>query len=404
MRREETAVEKLYREYGIRYDDDWVTINGTHVLIDENGNAQGGGKLKGMNFKDANSTKKSSGQSKKQERHYAFHDDPKLFQRSKAGTKARKSYKNKIHRDYLGKFDELKAQGASAEELGKARREYKDELDAFNAEIMKMYPTPDDVKSVEEAQEYLSACGILGKVDPEETEDSAFYGIPTGYASLEWMQSAGSAKSMCKVADAVMQRFPKVSGLVHSLSADSYHASDNVAGYADESGNVVLNTRVVDKPTTARDARDAGYHPHYETKSKFAQTEATMTHELGHILDYYLTSAAPDLAADVAYDRGDWRSGQGATKYKSVSTAILKKAAENLDIPDYDLQRKISQYSCKNDMEALAEAFSEAMVSERPSAVSREIMRQIESVYNTGKLAEKETQGSDDPDDDIPAF
>ena len=39
-----------------RVDDDWVTINGTHVLIDENGQAQSGGKLKGMNFSNAKST------------------------------------------------------------------------------------------------------------------------------------------------------------------------------------------------------------------------------------------------------------------------------------------------------------------------------------------------------------
>lgn len=37
--------------------DDWVTIKGTHVLIDENGVAQSGGKLKGMTFSKAKSIK-----------------------------------------------------------------------------------------------------------------------------------------------------------------------------------------------------------------------------------------------------------------------------------------------------------------------------------------------------------
>lgn len=45
-------------------DDDWVTINGTHVLIDENGVAQGGGKLNGMSFKEAKSTKRHSSEPK----------------------------------------------------------------------------------------------------------------------------------------------------------------------------------------------------------------------------------------------------------------------------------------------------------------------------------------------------
>ena len=39
-------------------EEDWVTIKGTHVLIDENGVAQGGGKLKGMTFERAKSNKR----------------------------------------------------------------------------------------------------------------------------------------------------------------------------------------------------------------------------------------------------------------------------------------------------------------------------------------------------------
>lgn len=45
-------------------DENWVTINGTHVLIDENGVAQGGGKLNGMSFKDAKSQKGHSSETK----------------------------------------------------------------------------------------------------------------------------------------------------------------------------------------------------------------------------------------------------------------------------------------------------------------------------------------------------
>lgn len=45
-------------------DENWATINGTHVLIDENGVAQGGGNLKGMSFKDAKSQKGHSSETK----------------------------------------------------------------------------------------------------------------------------------------------------------------------------------------------------------------------------------------------------------------------------------------------------------------------------------------------------
>ena len=42
---------------GIRSDDGWVTINGTHVKINDEGVAESGGKLKGMSFSKAKSIK-----------------------------------------------------------------------------------------------------------------------------------------------------------------------------------------------------------------------------------------------------------------------------------------------------------------------------------------------------------
>lgn len=51
-------VERLWRDYQSELtdradDDEWTTINGTHVLIGENGEALSGGNLKGRNFSDA---------------------------------------------------------------------------------------------------------------------------------------------------------------------------------------------------------------------------------------------------------------------------------------------------------------------------------------------------------------
>lgn len=41
-------------------DDDWITVNGTHVMIDENGTAKNGGNLAGKNFSAAKSSRKKS--------------------------------------------------------------------------------------------------------------------------------------------------------------------------------------------------------------------------------------------------------------------------------------------------------------------------------------------------------
>ena len=61
-------------------EDSWVTINGTHVLIDENGVAQGGGKLKGQQFEHTKPKKSSS-------------------KPTSSGSKA-KSYNNEISKTY----------------------------------------------------------------------------------------------------------------------------------------------------------------------------------------------------------------------------------------------------------------------------------------------------------------
>ena len=51
-------VERLWQDYQSELTDradDWTTINGTHVLLNEEGIAQGGGGLKGMSFSNAKS-------------------------------------------------------------------------------------------------------------------------------------------------------------------------------------------------------------------------------------------------------------------------------------------------------------------------------------------------------------
>ena len=51
----------MFNNKGSRKDDDWVTISGTHVLLNENGKAQGGGKLKGKTFSKAKSSGAGTG-------------------------------------------------------------------------------------------------------------------------------------------------------------------------------------------------------------------------------------------------------------------------------------------------------------------------------------------------------
>lgn len=52
------CLQKFKKENSLNFDDDWITVKGTHVLIDDEGVAQSGGKLKGMNFSKSVSQKK----------------------------------------------------------------------------------------------------------------------------------------------------------------------------------------------------------------------------------------------------------------------------------------------------------------------------------------------------------
>lgn len=53
--------EKQMSSGGVRLDEDeWITVNGTHVLIDDDGTAKSGGTLKGKNFSGAKSQKSTS--------------------------------------------------------------------------------------------------------------------------------------------------------------------------------------------------------------------------------------------------------------------------------------------------------------------------------------------------------
>lgn len=52
-------------EWDSRQDEDWITVNGTHIPLDDNGNAVGGGKLKGKNFSRAKSQKSGGKKAKR---------------------------------------------------------------------------------------------------------------------------------------------------------------------------------------------------------------------------------------------------------------------------------------------------------------------------------------------------
>ena len=76
-------------------EDEWITVNGTHVLLNEEGKAQSGGKLKGKDFSKAQGGRKSSGaltvseslKPKNTDYDYTLDEDFEDFQRKNAGNK-----------------------------------------------------------------------------------------------------------------------------------------------------------------------------------------------------------------------------------------------------------------------------------------------------------------------------
>lgn len=108
-------------------DIDWITVNGTHVPLDNEGNSVGGGKLKGMNFSKATSQKKPNNGSQKTAQAKApsasTHATPSAPSSSPSNSAPRsamiKSQNEKLSMALKSSDDENEAWAAWKDEFGK---------------------------------------------------------------------------------------------------------------------------------------------------------------------------------------------------------------------------------------------------------------------------------------------
>ena len=273
--------------------------------------------------------------------------------------------------------------------MGGFASEYNEKQSEISREVLSRIPTPKEIRSTEDAEDYLVAKGYFGnghKLSSEDYETRPYAWSPErglktigGRVSLEKMTTEG-ARLICETADMVYEKFPGFAGFVGGANEDD---DTSYAGYYG-SGSVHINPSIFDESERYNDG--GGEDPEIKARGQFIRARGVVAHELSHGLDAYLCKKFPNVVDSVYYASSDGRGNYMDT----VAKAIFEKAAKNLGEKKSDFKQKISRYACKNDIEAFAEAMSEYIVSENPRPEAREIGRQVEYLIQNGKLAGKE--------------
>ena len=268
----------------------------------------------------------------------------------------------------------------AVEESKRIIENYKSEVAEVNREISKKYPDYDSIKSVKDAEEYLMAKGYFYRDDTEDLRFGRVDGEPRtahvdlGNATLE------NAIAFCKTADKIYEKYPDLAGTVGYIGVEGLDG--NYGEYGD--GALTLSDTMCSNNKAPRE--DILFHPRLVSGEPQTYHRYVLAHEFGHAIDEYFCRKYEDL-----WEYRSIPNGLGGSRnIETVAPAILKQTAKNLGITQAELKKRISDYACKNPLEALAEAFSEYAISDEPRAEAMEIGRQIDSLYSTGKLAGKE--------------
>ena len=263
---------------------------------------------------------------------------------------------------------------------------YNKQVDEMNAAILAKYPNNDAIKSVDDAEEYMLAKGIVRAEATGGEFDGQVRGEPVGGSVSLAGCDDSTAKAMCRVVDKLYEKFPDMSRSYRGISVLGPEFFSGEAG--NENGGVVhLNSDYFHGDSEATEGFLTGFHPKFKSTSKTIVAESIFAHESGHALDEHLCRMFPNMVDEVYYAGG---GGMFSRYMNSVAPKLLTKAAKNLGMTKTAMKQAISGYACKNDIEAFAEAFSEYLVSDEPRPIAQEIGRQIESLYRAGKLLGKE--------------
>ena len=315
-----------------RYDeepDSWITVNGNHIPLNEEGKAIGGQpKAIGhkMSIEEADRIIKESGNISVLESDISW---------------AKEHVRDaELDLEYAETDEEKRKATEKLREKQKGLDSLNETLSRYNEAVLTKFPTYKDCAFKQDVEMRLKASGNLrlgAKVD--------FTGC---YVENE--------KRICEGIDKFVAEVPEMKGVIAKISSkemgESTYASAN--GFRELTFNSLLFGRNL-HDTYVGDV-ECGFHP------KGTDEGSIILHELTHVLE------------DIANDKKS-----GGSKF---STTIFKKVVKKLGLSEDECFDGVSIYSRKENStgkysEWLAEAYSEYLGSKSPRPIAKEVGKLI---------------------------
>jgi len=333
--------------------DSWITVNGNHIPLDENGKAIGGQPKalgKKMTKKEANQIIKKYTQNGDIYRTRAYMSDIEtdlsvenvnlryLDQLEKKGLESEENkriYEKEAHR--MGGKDYIEGK---IKRLQDSYDQYQKEIEEFSEAVHAKFPTYDDCKKPEDVSlRMLASGGFETRAKPIYMED----------ADIEVARDIG------KAFDDFCEKCPEMKGKMGNLIISDELDRDDY-GYCDNGGDIGFNVRYMKNPSLLNIAHNA------DIESGFSPKGTTPKHLYYHEMTHSLEKMVNRL------------NRKGGDK-EPFSDSVMRTVMEKLGMTDEECQRAVSKYSMAENItgkysEWLAEAYAEYLGSEKPREVA----------------------------------
>lgn len=315
--------------------DSWITVNGNHIPLNEEGEAIGGQQKalgKTMSVEEADKIVSKFGYSgeihvlKSREHDYASY-----IRDCESELTDTEYYSEEERADIAKRMNDAKS------ELDGIQKE----ISQYNEAVNTKFPTYDDCKTSEDVALKIGASGNL-----------------RGFAKAVYMEDADVqvARDIGNSLDDFCKKNPEAKGNIGNIIIDS-DMPENSYGACDGWGTVRFNQRYMKNLNLLKRSYQE------DVDCKFAP-EGT---DYRHIFYHELTHQLEHNIIDKGRDNG--------VRFSSV---VMKKVSKNLGMTVEECQTAVSLYSKENSVkgkyaEWFAEAYAEYLTSEKPRKVAAEV-------------------------------
>lgn len=225
------------------------------------------------------------------------------------------------------------------------------------------------VKSIKEVEQMLIDSGWFKDLSSDDELLEFFDRTGQRQIMLNDMDLE-SAKSVYRTSEKFFNKYPQMKGRVTELKTDKLNGGTLADTFFMINGSgestLTLNKKVYSDYKAFSDLClknvKNGWLP------KGTNADSVLMHEYGHTLDFYLTNGIKVFGVD--------KKGNNISASKELKKRVLK----SLKLNKYDIEKELSAYATKNDVEWFAEAFCEYMDSDNPRPMAKELGKQLDEI------------------------